>query len=168
MHLTATQSYTAPVERVAAMLADVEFVRWRAKWSSGEGDVEQAEVTGTSTTGFTVVVRRTLPTDSIPAQARALVGDRVEVRQIEAWEPPAGGELRATVTVEITGAPVRLTGTVALTPDGPRTNQVYDGEIRATVPLFGHVVEKATESALREALTTEQRAGQAWLDDQTS
>lgn len=165
MHLTVELTYPASVEDVVAMLADESFVRWRAQRSTGSGGtVEQADVTGTAEAGFTVAVRRTLPTDLIPAQVRPFVGGQLEVRQAEAWEAPTGPRRVGTVALEITGAPVRVTGTVALEPlpeGGAR--QVYDGEVRASVPLFGAVVAQAAADAVRSTLEAEGRAGREWL-----
>ncbi|WP_036967532.1 DUF2505 domain-containing protein, partial [Promicromonospora kroppenstedtii] len=93
MHLTVDLTFPADIDDVSAMLADESFVRWRAQRSTGSvnGVVEQADVTGTAAGGFTVVVRRTLPTDIIPVQARPFVGAHLEIRQAEAWEAAADG-----------------------------------------------------------------------------
>ncbi|GII99281.1 uncharacterized protein DUF2505 [Sediminihabitans luteus] len=165
MELTVTLTFDAAPDAVAAMLADAEFVRWRAAWSSGEGTVEQADVTRAADGGFTVSVRRTLPSALIPPQARAFVGDRLEIRQVEVWGPPVEGVRSGTVAIEITGAPVRVTGTVRLAAgaDGGSA-QTYTGEVRATVPLFGSMVEQAAASAVRDALHAEESAARAWLD----
>lgn len=163
MHLTVELTFPADADEVVAMLADEAFVRWRAA-RTAEGTVEQVDVAGTPGTGFTVVVRRTLPTDLIPTQVRPFVGDHLEVRQAEAWEPAAGGRRVGTVAVEIAGAPVRVTGTVSLEPlpDGG-TRQVYDGVVRASVPLFGSVVADAAARAVRATLEAEGEAGREWL-----
>ncbi|MBD5786423.1 DUF2505 domain-containing protein [Cellulosimicrobium terreum] len=170
MHLSVLQHYPAPVARVGAMLADEAFVRWRAEHSGGPGSqVELVDVTGTAEEGFTVTVRRTLPSDQIPAHVRGFVGGGLELRQAEAWEPERGGIRAGTVSVEITGAPVRLTGTVTLTSTtDPETGaeatvQAYAGEVRATVPLFGAAIESAAAGAVRSALGAEETAGRRWL-----
>ncbi|WP_340697636.1 DUF2505 domain-containing protein [Cellulosimicrobium funkei] len=164
MHLSVELRYPAPVHAVGAMLADEEFVRWRAARSGGEGaHVEQVDVTGGPDEGFTVTVRRTLPTDQIPAHVRSFVGGRLEIRQAEAWEPERDGERSGTVSLEITGAPVRLTGTVTLSPEGGGTVERYDGEVKANVPLFGGAIEQAAAEAVRTALAAEESAGLAWL-----
>ncbi|WP_435736741.1 DUF2505 domain-containing protein [Cellulosimicrobium sp. PMB13] len=167
MHLSVELRYPAPVHAVGAMLADEPFVRWRAERSGGPGGaVEQVDVTGSAATGFTVAVRRELPTDQIPAHVRAFVGGRLEIRQAEAWEPERDGARAGTVSLEITGAPVRLTGTVRLAadPGDPTwTVQTYSGEIKASVPLFGGAIEEAAADAVRGALAAEERAGREWL-----
>ncbi|PZR54315.1 DUF2505 domain-containing protein [Xylanimonas oleitrophica] len=165
MHLTVEQTYPASVDDVAAMLADESFVRWRAERSTTAGTVEQADVDHAPDGAFTVVVRRTLPTDQIPAQVRPFVGERLEVRQAEAWEAPDGGAGRrvGTVALEITGTPVRLTGTVALEPTADGTLQVYRGEVKAAVPLFASFVEEAAAATVRTTLAAEEQAGRDWL-----
>jgi len=166
VHLSVELRYAAPVPVVGAMLADEPFVRWRAERSGGPGaQVEQVDVTGTAADGFTLAVRRTLPTDQIPAQVRSFVGGRLEIRQAEAWEPERDGVRTGTVSLEITGAPVRLTGTVRLAPgaDPGTTVQTYAGEIKASVPLFGGAIEAAAADAVRAALAAEERAGQEHL-----
>lgn len=165
MHLTVEQTYPASVEDVAAMLADAAFIRWRAERTGGRGTVESADVTPDGLGGFMILVRRTLPTDVIPAQARPFIGDRVEVRQAEVWEPAREDDRRVgTAALEITGAPVFVTGTVTLesTDDGG-TRNIYAGEVRATMPLFASVVEAATINTLRKTLTAEEEAGREWL-----
>jgi hypothetical protein len=164
VHLTVEQTYPASVDDVVAMLADVSFIRWRAQRSTGAGTVEQADVDGAADGAFTVVVRRTLPTDQIPPQARPFVGAQLEVRQAEAWEPAKGERRVGTVALEIAGAPVRLIGTVALEPlpDGG-TRQLYSGEVRAAVPLFASAVEEAAAGTVRQTLAAEEQAGRDWL-----
>ncbi|GAA1710677.1 DUF2505 domain-containing protein [Isoptericola hypogeus] len=165
MHLTVELTYAADADEVVAMLADEAFVRWRATRTAG-GTVEQVDVSGSPGEGFTIAVRRTLPTDLIPTQVRPFVGDRLEVRQAEAWEPAtgSGGGRVGTVALEIAGAPVRVTGTVAIEPlPGGGCRQVYDGVVRASVPLFGAVVAEAAAHAVRSTLEAEGEAGREWL-----
>ncbi|GAB4086787.1 hypothetical protein GCM10028784_34170 [Myceligenerans cantabricum] len=169
MHLTVDLTYPASTNDVSAMLADERFVRWRSErtvraGTPGGGTVEQVNVTGSVDGGFTVVVRRTLATDQIPAQARSFVGGALEIRQAEAWEAPANGRRLGTLSVEILGAPVRISGILRLEPrsDGG-TALRYEGEVKATVPLFGAVVEDAASRAVRTALEAEAEAGRAWL-----
>ncbi len=170
MHLRVELRFPAPVHDVGAMLADESFVRWRAERSGSPGGaVQQVDVAGDAAGAFTVAVRRTLPTDQIPAHVRSFVGGGLELRQAEAWEAEHDGARRGTVSLEIAGAPVRLTGTVTLTPDGAEggapggTVQTYEGEVRASVPLFGSAIEEAAADAVRTALAAEERAGREWL-----
>lgn len=165
MHLSVDLHYPAGLDEVSRMLASEAFVRWRAQRTGGpQSLVDLADVTGSLQEGFSVVVRRTLPTDQIPGHLRAFVGNALEIRQAEAWEPATPDGRRGTVSLEITGAPVRMTGTITLTelPDG-RTRQTYDGDLKATVPLFAAAVEDAAAGAVRATLASEEQAGVEWL-----
>ncbi|GIG39583.1 DUF2505 domain-containing protein [Cellulomonas phragmiteti] len=163
MQLHVTIDLPTDVHGAALLLADPAYVHAKVR---ATGAVEQqVDVTGDATAAFTVTTRRALPTEQIPAHLRAFVGDRIDVRQVEAWEAPAPDGSRAgTVVVEIAGAPVRLTGRTTLSVVGPDASQVvYDGEVRAAVPLFGGAVEEAAGSAVRAALLEEQAVAARWL-----
>ena len=162
MHVRVQLRFGAPAPAVATMLSDVGYARARVEASGGA--VEQADVVGAAEGAFTVTTRRSMPTDQIPAQARSFVGSRLEVRHVEAWEAAApDGTRRGSVVVEINGAPVRLTGSVTLVPDAAGSTVTYDGELKATIPLFASAVEQAAVGAVRSALEAEQDAGNRWL-----
>ena len=130
---------------------------------------QQVDVVGSDDSAFTVTTRRSLPTDQIPANFRPLVGSRLDVRQVEAWEAAAADDSRrGTVVVEISGASVRLTGTTSLTSTGGRSTVTYDGDIKASIPLFATSVEQAAAGAIRAALTSEGEVAAQWLDRRSS
>lgn len=162
MHISAQARYAADVNQVAAMLADEEFVQAKVRASGALS--QHVDVVGSSDEAFTVTTRRQMPTSGIPAHFRSLVGTSLEVRQVEAWEAPEPGERRGTVVVEITGAPVRMTGTMRLAHDAAGgTTHRFEGELKASVPLFSAAVEEATAGAVRAAIDAEERTGTAWL-----
>lgn len=164
MQLSAQVRYEAGLDRVVALLADEAYVTAKVRATGALS--EQVTVVGTPEDDFTVTTRRQMPTDAIPSQFRSFIGSTLEVRQVEAWEPPdpaAPGTRRGTLVVEITGAPVRLTGTMSLTEEGGATVQRYDGDLRASIPLFGAAVEKATAEAVHAAIEAEQRTATEWL-----
>lgn len=160
--MSATVRYDAGIAEVTSMLADTAFVD--AKVRASGALAQDVAVVGSADRAFTITTRRHVPTTGIPAQLRALVGSSLEVRQVEAWEPPdSGGERRGTIVVEIVGAPVRLTGTLRLVGEGGSTTAHLDGELRASVRLFAAIVEEATADAVRAAIAAEERAAAAWL-----
>lgn len=166
MHLHVTLHYDADVARVGQMLADTEFVEDKLVASGALS--HHANVVGDPGKGFTVTTRREMPTDSIPSQFRSFVGSTLEVRHVEAWEPPADGERKGSVVLEIVGAPVRFTGRLELAPDGAAGSVLtVDGDLKATLPLFAAALEDAASQAVRAALDAEERAGIAWLARRT-
>ncbi len=162
MHLSAHARYDADLDATVRMLADEEFVAQKVRASGAIS--QQVDVVGGPDEAFTVTTRRQMPTDGIPAQFRSLVGASLEVRQVEAWEPPTASGRHGTVVVEILGAPVRMTGTLRLTAQEDGTTvQVFEGDLKASVPLFASAVEEATAQAVRAAIAAEERTGAAWL-----
>ncbi|MBD3780047.1 MULTISPECIES: DUF2505 domain-containing protein [unclassified Cellulomonas] len=164
MHLQVTLSVPTDPRTAGTMLADPDYVRAKVR-ASGADDLH-VDVTPGDAGAFTVTTRRALPTDLIPPNIRAFVGSTLEVRQAEAWEgPQEDGARRGTVAVEIAGAPVRLTGTVALTGGPGGSTITYEGELKAHVPLFGATVEQAAAGAVRGALEAEEAVARAWVED---
>lgn len=154
--------YPASPHDVAAMLADEAFQE--RKLVATHATSYDIEVTGDTSGAFTVSTRRTLPTDDVPDVARRFVGPTIDVRQVEAWEAPdADGARAGTVVVEIAGAPVRLSGTLNLVPDGEGTVEVMTGELKASVPFIGGRLEEAAQPSFLAAIRKEQEVGTAWL-----
>jgi hypothetical protein len=162
VHLQVTVPVPADPRTAGVMLADPAYVRAKVRASGAEE--QHVDVAPGEDGAFTVTTRRSLPTDQIPPNVRAFVGSRLEVRQVEAWEPAAAdGTRTGTVAVEIAGAPVRLTGTVALAATATGSGITYDGELKAHVPLFGAAVEEAAAKAVRAALQAEEGVARAWV-----
>lgn len=166
MRITAEIHYPAPSEDVARMLATEEYLRQRI--TLGGATVDQVNVVGTPEEGFTATTRGQLPSDAIPANMRSFVGNTLEIRQVEVWEAPGeDGSRRATVVIEIAGAPVRLTGTRHIRPNEEGTcSDAVEGQLKASVPLLGPSIEKAAAPAVYAALDAEHKAAQRWLTDQ--
>lgn len=163
MQLHVTIDMPTGAHAAARVLADPAYAA--AKLRAAGAAEQHVDVTGSADGSFTVTTRRALPTGQIPAHLRSFVGDRIDVRQVEAWEAAAPDGSRAgTVVVEIAGAPVRVTGRTTLAPVGPDATRItYDGEVRASVPLFAAAVEEAAASAVRAALREEEGMAARWL-----
>jgi hypothetical protein len=114
--------------------------------------------------GATITTTRTLPGDDLPDFVRKFVGSTLHVMRVDHWgAADESGARTGTVVVEIKGAPVRLTGSIALTSDGSGSAQRVDGDLKASVPLVGGKIEKTAEPAIRAAIAKEQEIGNGWL-----
>jgi hypothetical protein len=159
----ASIEFDAPVTTVAEMFATEAYVRDKIAASGAlDGSVE---ILGDVGGAFTVTTRRTMPTTEIPAAYRSLVGSSLEVRQVEAWEVPAAdGSRRGTLSLEVTGAPVRVTGSLVLGPaPGGRSVESFSGEIKASVPFVGKTIEKAVAGNVHHVVAVERAAAERWL-----
>jgi hypothetical protein len=162
VRVTADMHYPADPASVFAMLTDQEFQERKVgQISKGAWDV-RVQREGESAV---IVSHRTLPPEVIPDAFRSMVSTTVTITQTEKWGPAApDGRRNGSIDVELSGVPVRLTGTLVLapTPDGGCTERV-DGELKAKIPLFGGKVERAAEPAVRAAIDAEGRVGVKWL-----
>lgn len=162
MRVEAEITYPAGPGTVAAMLADPEFVRARNQAMHPLSATEDVE--GSPTGAFTVTTVRTMPTTDFPDAARRLVGESVDVRQVDAWAAPGrDGRRTGTMTVEIAGAPIRMQGDLELLPTDGGSLERVTGDLKASVPLVGGRLEKAAEPAITAAIRTEERVGREWL-----
>lgn len=164
MRVDAEITYQTGPDAVAAMLADADFVRRKC---DAMGALERsAKISGSAPGAFTATSSRTMPTDDFPDVARTFVGDKVTIKQVDDWGPAdADGSREGTVTVEISGAPLKVTGQMWLRPDGAGTVQTIDGELKASVPLIGGKLEKAAHPAIMAAIRKEHETGQEWLGE---
>ncbi len=162
MHVEAEITYEAGPAEVAAMLADQAFVERKC---DRMGALQRSvEMSGDVTGPFTATSSRTMPTTDFPDVARKFVGETVTIKQVDAWQAPeADGSREGTVDVEIMGAPLRVKGTMRLSPSGTGTLQTVDGELKASVPLIGGSLEKAAHPAIMSAIRKEQQVGREWL-----
>lgn len=157
MRFDATIDYPAEIGRIARMLADDRFVRAKI---DATGALDSSFEVIRDGDAFTVTTRRRLPTDQVPARFRSLVGQSLDVRVVEAWEAAGADGARAgTLSIDIAGVPVRVTGRMLLTPSPQGTVQSLSGDITASVPLFGGPIEKAAAGAVDQVTAVERRVG---------
>jgi len=162
VRLTAELRYAADPATVFAMLCDQAF---QERKLGATGALEhEVTVEARGGDGAEIRSRRTMPTDQVPDLVRNLVGSTLTVVQVESWGPAgADGGRDGTVTVEVSGAPVRLTGSLRIRPDGAGTLETVDGDLKARVPIIGGRIERAAEPAIMAAIEVEEREGRGWL-----
>jgi hypothetical protein len=162
VRLTADIRYDAEPDAVFAMLCEPGFQEKRCVATgalSHEVSIEEYD-----DGSVTVTAHRTMPTDAVPDFVRTFVGQTLVVSEIQDWHAPdTDGARDGTLVLEIKGAPVRMTGTLRLTADGPGTLETIDCDLKAAVPLVGGKIEKSVEPAIRAAIRVEEREGRDWL-----
>lgn len=165
MDISIDLHFPVPTDDAVRLVNDEDFIRFKAQRSGSR--LLQVDLTAGADGSHTSAVRRSIPSDQIPAQVRTFVGGELELRQTEAWAEPRtapGGERFGTVSVEITGAPVRMTGAIRLVPTDGGSVMTYSGEVRSSIPLFGAAVESAAADAIVQALSAEEAAAQEWIE----
>ncbi len=165
MRITYEHRFAAPLDDVVAMMSDEGFAAIRAR-ASGAKDCDVL-VDHDEDGSFTVVMRRNVPANAIPAEFRAFVGSSIAVRYTEVWSAPGhngdSSDREGTFAMEIPGTPGHARGAVVLRPDGDGTAFGFAGDVYAPVPIVGAVVERAVAAAIEQALPAELAAADAWL-----
>lgn len=162
MRLSAEIRYDAAPSTVYQMISDPQFQeRKLANTGALSYDVT---VDSHEDGGITVTSRRELPTDRVPDFVKGFVGQTIKVEQVEEWEAvEADGVRNGSLVADVSGMPVKFTARLSLVPSGDGTLEVVQGDLKASVPLIGGRVEKATEPAIKAAVAAEERTGRDWL-----
>ncbi|MEW1958452.1 DUF2505 domain-containing protein [Kineococcus sp. NPDC059986] len=152
--------FTAPPAAVHAVLVDPAFLRARAERS---GALEHTEAVTADGDVLVVTSSRTVSTDVLPAAAARFLGGTAVVEQVERWEPAAtDGSRRSHLTLAIKNAPVTLTASSVLAPDGAGSVHTMDGALDVRVPLLGGQVERAALPGLLQLVRSESALAQEW------
>jgi len=163
MKIIHQHTFQTTLDRVIAMLADEEFAAVRANASGAAA--QDILVDGEPTSAFTVLIRRTVPSSSIPAELRSFIGKELKVKYTEAWEPPHPQQVDrvGTFAMEIAGAPGHVAGAIGLTPGDGTVDFIATGDISVSVPLIGAIIERAISQTMEQGFVAELAAADKWL-----
>lgn len=163
MQLNVSMNFDLGVDEVVELLADEKFLQFKADKS--QTTLLAADIMRHDDGALTSAVRRTMSSDLIPHNLRSFVGNQLEVRQTEAWAEPdlSPGQRHGTFALEITGAPVRISGNMVVRPIESGSVLEYTGDVVAAVPLFASMVESAVGQAITQVLESEQDFALEWL-----
>ncbi|WP_430868512.1 DUF2505 domain-containing protein [Demequina aurantiaca] len=163
MKIIHQHTFNASLDRVVSMLADEEFAATRANASGAAG--QDVLIDGEPDGAFTVLIRRTVPSDSIPSEFRGFVGKELTVKYTEAWEPPNPQEPDrvGTFAMEIQGAPGHVAGAIGLTPGNGKVEFLATGQISVSVPIIGAIIERTIAKTMEQGFVAELAAADVWL-----
>ncbi len=150
--MTHELTYDAPVDRVAAMLADPAF---REEVTLAQGAVRH-EV---SSDDGHVVIDQVRPARGLPSFVTKLVGDEINIRQEERWTSETEGDIE----VRVPGKPAEMSGKVRLIAEGDGTREHVELDIAVKIPLVGGKLEAFLADLMVKALKVENRVGREYL-----
>ena len=160
MRLREEITYPADVEAVFTMLCDPAFRRRVCEATYALDHSVSVEHDGDD---VVISVVRVMPAD-VPPMIRRVVGDRIEIRQIEHWAAaPQAGQRTADLALTVVGHPARMSGSVALSPANGVTRGTIDGEINVSVPIFGGRLANEMAKGFRFALSVEEEVAKEYL-----
>ncbi len=163
MIVNGSRTYDAPLTAVLAMLRDPKATA--DKYSSqGHQQVEVIECND-SDAGIHVVTSRVVTVD-LPGFAKRVLKPTNTMRQTDDWRPEADGSWTGAFAVDVSGAPLHLSGTMALRGDDTKTTQDVAIDVHVKVPLIGgKIADWAAKNDVRRALDAEFDFNEHWLAD---
>ena len=149
-------TYDAPVDAVAAMLADPAF---REEVCDYQRVISKKVTVTRSGDGMDVVIDMVQPARGIPGFAQKFVGDTINIVQSESWSSPTQGD----ITVSIPGKPGEMAGTAVLKEAGSGTVETVALTVKVNIPLVGGMLEGLIAGLREKALVAENTVGRDWL-----
>lgn len=159
-HIAVDMNFPVDPATAYAMLTNHDYAVLRAEKTHGS-DIT-VEVTGDPAV---VVSRRTLPVpDELPSFAKGLVGDGIKVEETHTWTAPAAdGSRTATLTVVFPTMPVKVEGTMTLSPTAEGCQVSIDANASSSMPMVGSVVEQGVKATVVRSARKEEEVGKEWL-----
>jgi hypothetical protein len=160
--INADMHYAAGPDRAFAVLSDPAFQDEKCAQTGALSHTVSITNPGDRTVIDTV---RSMPMDSLPDFAKSFLGGQLEVHEIQDWGPAAAdGSRDGALTVEISGTPMKLKGTLAMRPDGAAATAVaIRSELKANIPFIGGKAEGAAAGPIRAGIAKEEQLAQEWL-----
>lgn len=161
MKISAIINYAATPDEVVAMIADEDFQNRKCVATRALRHTVSIRAQGDQTI---IASTRDMPSDNFPSFVRTMVGHTLTAKETQEWGPSTqDGARHGKLTVHIVGAPITLHGTLVLTPGGQGAVENIEGDLRASIPIFGGKVEQAAAPAIRAGIRIEGETGKAWL-----
>ena len=150
-------TYDAPIDEVAAMLADPTFREEVCAYQR----VSKVDVTITvDGDAKDVRIDQWQPTSGMPSFAKKIVGEETNIVQTEHWSSPTYGD----ITVAIPGKPGSMSGTAVLKEtEAGGTVETVDLSVKVNIPLVGGKLEGLISDLLLKALKAENKVGRDYL-----
>ncbi|HEX4862964.1 MAG TPA: DUF2505 domain-containing protein [Acidimicrobiales bacterium] len=143
--------YDHPPEAVFALISTGAFQLELIAHLGGK-DAEVLDETVSAAGGVKLVTRQRTGVE-LPGFAKKLIPANTSVTQTYEWDPAGeGGARRGTWSAEIKGAPVAMGGPTELHAAGTGSAHVFNGEVKASVPLVGGKLESFALDNLRRDL----------------
>jgi hypothetical protein len=155
MAFSGAHTYAASVEQVASLFVDPEVVRARYA-AAGDRDLEILDC-GTDGDDLVIHTRRTVDVEGLPGFATKVLKPTNTMEQVDVWDAPdAGGARNGSFTIDVKGAPVKVSGTMRLepTPEGG-TRHTVAGRFDVKVPLVGGKIADWAEGPAQQRLDAE-------------
>ncbi len=166
MDLKKTHTYEAPLSAVLEMLRDRDATVARYQ-SMGHHDIhiDHCEATAES---LRVASSRIVDVD-LPGFAKRVLKPTNTMIQTDEWHLSEDGSWEGTFDVEVSGAPVHISGTMSLSPAGGQTVHEITAHVDVSVPLIGgRIADWAGKGDVNRSIDGEYSFNDTWLEEHTA
>ncbi len=154
MDISSRLEFAATPKAVYLMMTDPAWL---------EDLISRSEATShtVSVAGSTTRIEMALPA---PKEVSRFAGNALKLVQTVEWADPAADDSRdGTLTVDSPGLPVDMHGQARMYPGGKGTIVDYSGALKVNIPLMGKKVEQMASPYIKDAIDSQQEAGDEWL-----
>lgn len=155
MKIIRSATLPADVEDAFAIIATQEYQQEKVSAQAERSSARVTEVPGGLVIAHT---ERTVATRGMPPTVVSMVGDTLTITEQQTWhQPEADGRRRADLKITIAGLPMRLLGTISLSPADAGSAIVVDAELICSIPLVGKMIEQAAAPTIGGSIEHEAR-----------
>jgi len=143
MALSSSQTVAAAPQAVFEALTSRECAEGVAARVGGSLQDHQVTDDGDARTTVTTYA---LPADRLPDMVAKVLGKGLIIALTEAWGAPAAdGSRTSTLAADVKSAPVKVSGTETLAPQGEGSLLSMSGEVKSSIPFLGGKISQAAE-----------------------
>ncbi len=165
MELSESHDYDASIDTVLAMFANREAITERYS-AMGHRDITIAEC-DLNASQLRITSSRVVDVE-LPSFAKKVLKPTNTMVQTDVWEHD-GQAWKGTFNVEVKGAPVKISGTMHLTPSGEGCTHAVTIRVDVKIPIVGgKIADWIGKNDGRRTLTEEFAAADRWLKTASS
>ncbi|KRE37701.1 hypothetical protein ASG73_08620 [Janibacter sp. Soil728] len=152
MKITRSAPLPATVEDAFAIISTQEYQQAKV-----EAQASRASATVSDHAGSTVVrSERHVPTAGMPRPVVSMVGDTLSITERQTWHPAReDGTRHGDLALSVAGVPLKLVGTIVLSPTAGGSSLAIDADLSCSIPIFGKKIEEAARPAIEESIDHE-------------
>lgn len=145
------QKYSAPVDKVFALLTDAKWLEAR---SAALGELSATVKAKKAAGGVTVTMKRRVKRD-LPALVAKVMSSEADLVFEETWHAESEGGRTGTLTMDAIGQPVKMSAEFELVPAGKGCIYRITHTCKCSVPLLGGAVAKFAQGQVEAGCAEE-------------
>jgi hypothetical protein len=154
-------SYSGTPVAVHGAFVDPDY--WQARISAVGGPGARLEGIDVANGGVEVRLMQAIAEEHLPSIVKKVKSGDLLVERTEIWGALDSDTAAGSFTAAVTGTPIRMRGTHALSGDGTTCTVRTTGAAQVAVPLIGGKIEQVIADNLTALLGLEQHFTEQWL-----